>query len=218
MRKMFVALSIATAASAIPAAAQSVDPVFTGPRIEGTIGWDNLKAGSSTDVPNGGDRQSTDGFLYGVGIGYDLAVGGVVVGAEAELSDSTAKTGRRSYTQDFGYGRVNAGRDIYVGARAGIEALPGTLVYVKGGYTNARLNVLAGNTNNTETDTNFNLDGWRIGAGAEHALSPNSFVKVEYRYSNYNRANIRYPDGASTGRFDVDTDRHQITASYGFRF
>jgi outer membrane immunogenic protein len=215
---MFVALSLASAAAfAAPVAAQTVDPVFTGPRIEGTIGWDNLKAGSSVDAPGGGDRQSTDGLMYGVGLGYDLAIGGVVVGAEAELADSTARTGRRSYTQDFGYGRVNAGRDIYVGARAGIEVAPSTLVYVKGGYTNARLNVLAGNSN-LSTDTDFNLDGWRVGAGAEHALSPNSFVKLEYRYSNYNRGDIRYPDGASTARFDVDTDRHQIAASYGFRF
>jgi len=217
MRTLFATLSLACAMAAAPAMAQSVDPVFTGPRIEGMLGWDNLKAGSSVDVPGGGDRQSTDGLLYGVGVGYDLAVGGFVVGAEAEIADSTAKTGRRSYTQDFGYGRVKTGRDLYVGARAGIQATPSTLVYVKGGYTNARLNVLAG-TSNQSTDTDFNLDGWRLGAGAEHALSPNSFVKLEYRYSNYSRGDIRYPDGATTARFDVDTDRHQIAASYGFRF
>src|SRR3546814_4492341 len=83
---------------------------------------------------------------YGVGIGYDIAVGGAVLGVEAELTDSTAKSDRHSYVDDFGFGRVDAGRDIYVGARAGILATPSMLVYVKGGYTNEKLNVLAGDT------------------------------------------------------------------------
>ncbi len=216
MRYLRTALLAAATLGATPALAQSVDPVFTGPRVEGIVGWDKLRAGSSSTVA-GGDRQSTDGLMYGVGVGYDIGVGGFVVGAEGEFSGSTAKTGRRDYTSDFGYGRVKAGRDLYVGARAGIMATPSTLVYVKGGYTNTRLNVLAGNTS-TATDTDFNLDGWRAGAGAEHALSPNSYVKLEYRYSNYNRGDVRYPDGATTARFDVDTDRHQIVLGYGFRF
>src|SRR3546814_8564507 len=108
-------------------------------------------------------------------------------GVEAELTDSTAKSDRHSYVDDFGFGRVDAGRDIYVGARAGILATPSMLVYVKGGYTNEKLNVLAGDTDE-ETDTNFKLDGWRVGAGVEHAIGSNSFAKVEYRYSNYNRS------------------------------
>src|SRR3546814_504034 len=138
-------------------------------------------------------------------------------GVEAELTDSTAKSDRHSYVDDFGFGRVDAGRDIYVGARAGILATPSMLVYVKGGYTNEKLNVLAGDTDE-ETDTNFKLDGWRVGAGVEHAIGSNSFAKVEYRYSNYNRGHIHFLDGATSSRFDVDTDRHQIVASYGFRF
>src|SRR3546814_8069849 len=71
------------------------------------------------------------------------------------------------------------------------------LVYVKGGYTNEKLNVLAGDTDE-ETDTNFKLDGWRVGAGVEHAIGSNSFAKVEYRYSNYNRGHIHFLDGATS--------------------
>src|SRR3546814_11144187 len=74
------------------------------------------------------DDQSVDGLLYGLGIGYDIAVGGAVLGVEAELTDSTAKSDRHSYVDDFGFGRVDAGRDIYVGARAGILATPSMLV------------------------------------------------------------------------------------------
>lgn len=217
MRKLCVALSLAGSAVAAPALAQSTNPTFTGPRVEGTIGYDHIAAGSSVDNDNGRDDQSVDGLLYGVGVGYDLALGGALVGAEAELTDSTGKSDRNDYTDDFGYGRVKAGRDIYVGARAGILARPDTLIYGKLGYTNARFDILAGNTN-VETRDRFKLDGWRIGAGAEHALSPNSYVKLEYRYSNYEKGDIDYANGASSATFDVDTDRHQVAASYGFRF
>ena len=112
---------------------------------------------------------------------------------------------------------MKQGRDIYVGGRVGYVVSPATMIYAKGGYTNTKLRVLAGDTNQT-TDTDFNLDGWRIGAGAEHALSPNTYAKLEYRYSNYERGNIDYALGGTSNRFDVDTDRHQVVASYGFRF
>jgi outer membrane immunogenic protein len=217
MRKILVAL-VATSAFATPVLAQSANPTFTGPRVEATLGYDHTGAGSSVSNNNGRDDQKIDGLLYGGGIGYDIATSSnVVLGAEAELTGSTAKSDRNDYTSDFGFGRVKQGRDIYVGARAGYIVAPATMLYVKGGYTNAKLNVLAGSTSQT-TDTKFNLDGWRLGAGAEHAMGPNSYAKLEYRYSNYERSNIDYATGGTSGRFDVDTDRHQVVASYGFRF
>jgi outer membrane immunogenic protein len=88
---------------------------------------------------------------------------------------------------------------------------------VKGGYTNSKLNVLAGNTNET-TDTSFKLDGWRIGGGVERAINANTFAKVEYRYSNYTDGQLDFPNGATSERFNIDTDRHQVVASVGWRF
>lgn len=217
MRKFVVATLLAGAAVASPALAQDSNPTFTGPRVEAILGYDHVGAGSNVDNDNGNDDQSIDGLLYGVGVGYDVAVGGAVLGVEGEYTDSTAKSDRSDPTDQFGYGRVNQGRDLYVGARAGILANPSTLVYVKGGYTNSKLGVLAGNTNQT-TDTSFKLDGWRVGAGVERALNANTFAKIEYRYSNYTDAHIDYMDGSTSREFDVDTDRHQVVASIGMRF
>ena len=221
MRKLIAVSLFATTAAltvgAAPALAQT-NPTFTGPRVEATLGYDHTGAGSSVSNDNGRDDQKIDGLLYGGGIGYDIATSSnIVLGAEAELTGSTAKSDRNDYTSDFGYGRVKQGRDIYVGARAGYVVAPATMLYVKGGYTNSKLEVLAGSTSQT-TDTNFKLDGWRVGAGAEHAVGPNSYAKLEYRYSNYERGNIDYATGGTSSRFDVDTDRHQVVASYGFRF
>ncbi|MFY9351821.1 outer membrane protein [Sphingobium sp.] len=217
MRKLMVAAFLAGATVAAPALAQDVNSTFTGPRVEAILGYDHVGAGSDFDNDNGRDDQSIDGLLYGVGVGYDVNLGSAVVGVEGEFTDSTAKSDRFDPTDQFGFGRVSQGRDFYVGARAGILANPATLVYVKGGYTNSKLNVLAGNTNET-TDTSFKLDGWRIGGGVERAINANTFAKVEYRYSNYTDGKLDFPNGATSERFNVDTDRHQVVASVGWRF
>jgi len=164
--------------------------------------------------------------MYGVGVGYDFAVGNVVLGAEAELTDSEAKTEIvDGDLEDLGIGaRVDTGRDIYAGVRAGVLLNPRTLLYAKGGYTNARFNMLA-DDGTTELETDLDLDGWRVGAGAEYALSDNTFVKLEYRYSNYTEGEFDFEDNdffdddtGESGRFDTDLDRHQVAVGFGWRF
>ena len=114
---------------------------------------------------------------------------------------------------------VDAGRDIYVGGRVGFKATPKTLIYAKGGYTNARFNVV-GTDGTTETSRHLDADGWRVGAGVEQKLGPRTFAKVEYRYSNYNKGEVDFedPNVPDSSRFDIDTDRHQVVASVGVRF
>ena len=211
----------ATLAVAAPAFAQD-NAAFTGPRIEGVVGYDISKVGDTEDDDFGDSDESIDGFMYGVGVGYDFAIGGAVIGVEAELSDSTAKEeGREDLGTRFDYG---AGRDIYLGARAGILAGPNALLYVKGGYTNASYDILASD-NETELEADLDLDGFRVGAGAEYAMSENTFVKLEYRYSNYSEGELDFDgddifDGGDddSNRFDVDLDRHQVVLGFGFRF
>src|SRR5690606_36597005 len=136
-------------ALSVPAMAQD-DSSFSGPWIAGVAGYDINKAGSSQDDGVNADLdQNAEGLAYGVGSGYDVDMGGVVLGAEAELTDSTADSDYSDPYTNFGLGTVDAGRDIYVGARAGFKATPSTLVYAKGGYTNARFNFIGtdGTTN-----------------------------------------------------------------------
>lgn len=217
MRKIMVATIFLSGAGAAPAFAQDMGPAFNGPRVEAILGHDRTGAGSDVDNDNGRDDQKIDGLLYGVGAGYDVNLGSAVVGVEGEFTHSTSKSDRYDFTDNFGFGRVSQGRDLYIGARAGILANPATLVYVKGGYTNTKLNVLAGDTDET-TDTAFKLDGWRIGGGVERAINANTFAKVEYRYSKYSDAHINFADGATSRDFGIDTDRHQIVGSVGWRF
>ena len=222
MKKLFIAVASGSALVSVPALAQApeAEHTFTGPRVEAILGYDINKAGSSVDDDaSQGNDQSAEGLLYGVGVGYDVDLGPVVVGAEAELSDSTAKTKfENGDFEGFGFGNVKANRDLYLGARVGAKVNPNLLVYAKGGYTNAKFDIRSSD-GTTEFRDDIDADGYRVGAGAEYALGTNSFAKLEYRYSNYKKAEIdlggTLPDG---GRFNVDTDRHQVVAGFGYRF
>lgn len=218
MRHILLLLAGIASATALASPAMAQGSGNSGIRIGVLGGLDIIRPGSTEDSDVDGDDQSTEGFLYGLEVGYDIPLGRAVVGIEGEWSDSTGKTkSNRRDPNFFGYGEVATGRDLYIGARLGFEAVPGTLVYAKGGYTNSSLHVLAFDGSMDQREK-FRLDGWRIGAGVEQALSASTYAKVEYRYSNYTDADFKFFDGGASDRFEIDTDRHQVAASVGFRF
>ena len=222
-KTILIAGSAALGAALLPAAARAQDgrAPFTGPRIEAIAGYDHLRSGSSVDNDTSRDlKQSINGVTYGAGVGFDAAVGNTLrAGVEAEISDSTAKwDNNNGVPNTFNLGRVSADRDIYVGGRIGYVTSPNTMVYVKGGYTNARFG-LQGTDGTVSRDQRLDTDGYRIGAGVEHQLSGNAYVKAEYRYSNYAKGEFDFngttPDSS---RFKIDTDRHQVVVGAGLRF
>ena len=207
------------AAFAVPAAAQDEDRSFTGPRVEALVGYDSLRPGSTVDIDNADDvDQSIDGVNYGFGAGFDYDLGTMVVGVEGEYMRSEAQTDfDTSGFTSFGVSNIDAGRDLYLGARIGVKATPRTLVYAKGGYTNAKMDVLA-TDNTTDVETDVNLDGWRAGVGIEQQVAGSVYVKGEYRYSQYQEGEVEAPSGLESDRFDVDLDRHQFGVGVGARF
>jgi outer membrane immunogenic protein len=193
MHKYIIAALLAGTAGATPALAQEGAP-FTGPRVEAIVGYDHV------DISG---VRNPDGVLYGVGVGYDFQAGSALVGVEGEASDSTAKTCENSSIVTGDRLCLKTGRDLYVGGRIG-AVMGRALVYAKAGYTNARLKAEYddGGTGALDDSDSTNLDGVRVGAGAEMAMGTNSFIKAEYRYSNYENG----------------VERHQALAGFGFRF
>ena len=217
----FLLAAVSAVAFTSPAMAQGNDGDFTGFRLEALGGYDVSKAGSSEDDDvNEGNDESIEGIVYGIGAGYDFNAGGVVLGVEAELTDSTADVEFDDGDFEvFGLGDVSTGRDIYVGARVGALATPSTLIYAKGGYTNARYNI-NGSFDGEDYNSSLDTDGYRVGAGVEQTFGTNTYAKLEYRYSNYSDAEIDFEDNEipDVDLGEIDTDRHQIVAGVGFRF
>jgi outer membrane immunogenic protein len=196
MRSYLIAALIA-GSLATPAFAQDTPPPtsMSGFRVEGLVGYDSARIADNKD----------GGLLYGVGVGYDFQSGRAVFGIEAEASDST----NRGCVNDFFVAGdslcARTERDLYVGGRAGAVVGRNVLLYAKAGYTNARFRVdfddgtPAGTSNFSDS---VNVDGVRVGLGAQFGIGRNAYIRTEARYSNY--------EGGS--------DRGGLVGAFGFRF
>lgn len=196
---ILAASALATAAFATPAMAQD-DKGFTGPRAEVIAGWDHVKDDSIYGA-------TKDGVAYGGVLGYDHQIGGAVIGVEGEVTGATTRDRDNGVLVAGDSLHVKAGRDLYIGGRVGFAVGSKALIYAKGGYTNAQIRTeyTSPTVNIDESD---NLDGWRIGAGAEVKLTGNVYLKGEYRYSKYDDSN-----GAG-----IDASRQQVVGGVGIRF
>lgn len=191
MKLAYLAIIVASTASA-PAFAADI----SGPRVEGIIAYDKFDAGTGVDEID----DHINGVTYGIGLGYDFAVGSnVSLGLDAEVSDSSGDV----HIQDTGLrADISLGRDLYAGGRITTAVSDRVSLYGKIGYTNQRANeyLLFGDI--VEAASSYNLDGIRVGIGGQLALGGNSYAGVEYRYSNY----------------EAGAERHQVAATLGFRF
>lgn len=204
MRHFTLPLLALGLAAAAPVAAQQAAPQtvpFSGLHAEGMVGYDA--------VSDGGDQSSSssDGIVYAFSAGYDVPVGRILLGAEAEIGGSTTDTRTDNFIAAGDRLRLDAGRDLYIGGRVGFPISDVALGYLKAGYTNAQVDVRY-DLGNTRVSDDAKLDGLRLGAGLEYRLAGQTFIKGEYRYSNYSRV-----EG-----FDTDVDRHQVLAGLGLRF
>ncbi|MFN3724772.1 MAG: porin family protein [Allosphingosinicella sp.] len=197
MRKTLFVAALLTGGMATPAMAQD-DTSRGGFHVGAIVGYDTVQ----------GDVDGADGVTYGVTAGYDFEIGrNFYIGPEVELSTSSVDECESGINRAGDLLCLDAGRDIYVGARFGTRVGPNrdVFLYAGGGYTNAEFHAtydanLAGNTG--DLDISEETDGFRLKAGVEWDFVRNAFVRAEYRYSNY----------------DGDIDRHQAVAGVGLRF
>ncbi|TDW59257.1 outer membrane immunogenic protein [Novosphingobium sp. PhB55] len=202
MKKHIAAATLALIAS--PAFAQDVTTA-SGVKAGVVVGYD------STNLSYDDLDESKGGFLYGATLGYDYDTGPVVVGVEGEITGATTNQSYDNLLFADDRWKLSAGRDLYVGARIGFHVFPSVLLYAKGGYTNSRANLSIRYEGEKYKDHD-NLDGFRLGAGAEVAVTQSTFARIEYRYSDY----------GNYGHDDVDSgigvSRHQVALISGLRF
>lgn len=174
---------------------------FSGPHAEAVLGWNH--------VTRTAQHQNSDGIAYGGGFGYDVRSGAIVVGALTELAGSSGSSCSNYLVlgEISGESCSKESRSLFAGGRLGFVMGNTTLLYALGGYANVRqTSSFRGQAN--APYANFrdhrNLDGYRVGAGVEHALSKKLFLKAEYRYTDV--------------KDRLDTNQHQAVLGFGFRF
>ena len=201
--RIFNNVVLATSLAAPLARAASAAP-FDGPYVGAQVGWQSEKMrdvkSSFGAVPVDDTTNSVTGGIFA---GYDKTLNGrFVVGAEAGLDfatdDETQKTvSGTDYNVDPKY-------SFDLTARAGYLANPQTLLYIRGGYTNARVQTTITNAAGIQSASD-NQDGWLAGAGVERQVAQNVSARLEYRYSKFSEG-------------DGNDQRHRVLAGLSYRF
>src|SRR3546814_301579 len=136
--KRIVSSVAALALAAGVGSAASAEP-FNGPFVGVQAGWNQDDLGTpSTEVGDVAVSRSQDSFSGGVFAGYDYKVSPrVVIGAEAGVQFGADD----SIVRDTGAALVTVDpkRSLDLTARAGYLVTDNTLLYARGGYTNARV-------------------------------------------------------------------------------
>jgi high affinity Mn2+ porin len=201
----FGALALGSPAMAadMPLKAPHLHPAFdwSGFYIGGHTGYGR---GSSTAVLSDPLAVSTNsvfsGVIGGVQGGYNVQMpSGLVLGVEADLTFpnyiisnkivSTLTGAHSEVVEALDYAGTVRGRIGYASGH--------WLVYATGGFAFAGERFVntpdVGGTDQKHINVR---PGWAAGAGVEYAFAPHWSVKLEYLYSQFDRANIRFPSGA----------------------
>ena len=198
---LFVLCAVSTAALTAPAAAQETT-IFDGPFVGVQLGWQQDRRSATTSlVPPTTTRVTGDGLVYGGQLGYDANIGGAVLGVEGSIIGRTGSNGPAALDYE-------TGRTINVTARAGLLVSPESLLYARGGYSNARFS-LANPAGNSES-----RDGYTLGAGYEQSLTDTMSARIEYAYSNHGS----YSLPGMGGPVVINYRRHGVTTGFNLRF
>ncbi|MBV8686808.1 MAG: porin family protein [Alphaproteobacteria bacterium] len=142
------------------------------------------------------DRLSVAG---GPLAGYDRQVARrVLLGGEAAVGPAAAD--RLGAPASAGRVSVDRGPSLDLTARAGYGLDRATLAYVRGGYTDARIEADASAAAEREY-----RDGWTLGAGIERHILERISARPEYRYADLGE------EGGPSGR-------HRLLAGIAYRF
>ena len=204
MKKFTCLAAVSAAMVATPVMAQENDDMG-GPWVAFIAGID------SVEISALGESDSEEDIAYGISAGYNADLGSTVIGVEAEYADSRVGVSGEDVFDDGDRLALDATRDLYIGARVGFKATPSAMVYLKGGYTNAGLR-LTYDDGFDEYSVSDELDGYRLGAGAEFKISDMISARIEYRYSDYGSYDYEDIDVA------VSASRHQGVAGLVVQF
>jgi high affinity Mn2+ porin len=208
---------------ALDGPAAAADMPLKAPQIQSVFDWTGFYIGAHAGYSRGGSSvvlsdpaasatsNVFSGMIGGVQAGYNYRLSsGLLLGVEADITFpnyltsnsvvSSLATARSAVAEKWDYVGTARGRVGY--------ATGPWLVYATGGLAWAGerfVNSLAIDTE--EKATNIRLGG-AAGAGVEYAFAPHWTARLEYLYSRFERADIRFPSGTMyTSTLDFQTLR-----------
>ncbi len=180
--------------------------------INGGYGW-----GTMTRAPAGGgvdDDNNSGGFVLGGQAGYNLDLGGVVLGTEADLQWSSI-----GYSEELpGLGTFESGIDVFgtIRGRAGFsfgQVMPYLTAGFAAGSGSASVNDDAGVTT-SQSATHL---GWTVGGGLEAKATENISIKAEYLYVDLGTQTYSGPL-AGLGGIDATQRFSVLRAGLNYKF
>lgn len=185
------------------------------------------KAGAFGTVEAGFDYQM-DSFVVGVLANYDFGK----VKMRNKFSGVAADDFNNLAFAE-GESEWKVGDTWAIGGRLGFLAADSALVYILGGYTEAKIksstSFSASNANNLNFATGFSdsswEDGWFVGGGIETLLTDSISLKAEYRYADF--GSVDRGDSSITGANNnvgsfsdqsADITVHSVRAVLSYRF
>ena len=205
---VFAGLGLGVLALDSPAIAADVRLPVKTPHIQSVFDWTGFYIGAHAGFGRGSSSAvltdpaitassgSFGGVIGGVQAGYNVQLSsGIVLGAEADItfpnylaSNSIAAllaTPRSEVVEQLDYAGSLRGRIGYASGH--------WLAYATGGLAWAGERFV--NTpaiGSEEKELNVRL-GWAAGAGVEYAFAPHWSLRLEYLYSRFEQADIRFP-------------------------
>lgn len=172
-----------------PAKAQAEGmPVWSGFRAEVRAGLDHVSFASEVPPLN----QGKSGVMFGVGAGYDWALGNRLL-AGVEVGLDAIDTRRCAPVLGNDRGCAKSREDMEAGVRFGILAGRRLLLYAKAGYAAGRVALKYQHFTVPQRSYGdaLRLEGLRLGAGAEVQFNRDYYAKVEYRRTDYDHGVAR---------------------------
>ena len=224
-KHVLAGVALGTLALGGPAAAADIspkNPVFKAPVTRIVYDWTGFYIGAHTGYGGGksnavlsdpaitttGDRFG--GIIGGMQAGYNVRLpSGLLLGVEADMTfpsyllsnftTSSLTTARSGISEQWDYTGTARGRIGYASGP--------WLAYATGGlaWMGERFLNTPG-VGDDEKHINIRF-GWAAGAGLEYAFAPHWTARLEYLYSQFDRADVRFPSGT---QYSSSVDFQQI--------
>ena len=178
--------------------------------INAGFGW-----GTLSRQPAGGGvttQNNSSGGELGAQAGYNMDMGGFVIGAEADLQWSAI-----GHSEAIpGIGSFKAGVDVFgtLRGRAGMS-FGSVMPYLTGGFAAGRGTASLTDPGNVVTSQSATHVGWTVGAGLEAKATDNITLKAEYLYVDLGTQTY---NGLPIGNQDITQRFSVVRAGVNYKF